>query len=201
MFQQALTPHESGIRLLAGPELFTGLRNIDPNACQRILTLAQASHPVVVVNSEDAVHAEQVKALACSEKIVLTLRLDLVSLHRAKQHLEFMTRNRVATADIHIVAMGTGHSGELPLKTVKNVLNVSTIHNVPDDSCATTMSINVGNPLVLESPKSKTSRAIAGLADVFLNGSAGAGRGAGGRQSALTKAAALLALNTLSYVK
>jgi pilus assembly protein CpaE len=113
------------------------------------------------VNSEDILHAEQIRALAGSDEIVLTMRLDVVSLHRAKQHLEYLKRNQVSEDHVHVVAIGTGHTGELPVTPVKKILGVSEIHCVPDDPIASIASVNVGNPLVLESPKSKCAQAIA----------------------------------------
>ena len=199
MFQQALTQHESGIRLLAGPPLFSDLRGIDPQACQRLLSLAQASHPFVVVSSEDIVHAEQIKALAVSNQIVLAMRPEIVSLHRAAQYVEFMTRNHVAPANLHVLAIGTGYAGEIPLKTIRDVLGIPSVHAVPDDPTAMNMSINVGNPLVLESPKSRTSRAIAQFVETLTDGP---GARATDRPPTLfARAATVLALNTLAWAK
>lgn len=164
MFQQALTPHESGVQLLAGPPLFSNFAQMQSHVCQHILGLARSTFPFVVVNSEDILHAEQIRALAGSDEIVLTMRLDVVSLHRAKQHLEYLKRNQVPVDHVHIVAIGTGHTGELPVTPVKKILGVSDIHCVPDDPVASIASVNVGNPLVLESPKSKCAQAITNIA-------------------------------------
>ena len=93
-------------------------------------------YPFVIVNSEDILHAEQVRALASSEDIVLTMRLDLVSLYRAQQHLAYLRRNQVFPEHIHVVAMGTGYSGELPVNSVKKVLGIKELHSIPDDPVA-----------------------------------------------------------------
>jgi pilus assembly protein CpaE len=201
MFQQALTRHDSGIRLLAGPELFADLHHIEPHVCQDILAAAQSSHPFVIVNSEDIQHTEQILALASSDIVVLTMRMDLVSLHRAQRHIDFLKRNRVSPEHLHIVAMGTGRSGDLPVASVKKVLRVPTIHCIPDDAEAITVSINVGNPLVLEAPKSKASQAINDLV-LCLAGWKQTGHAAEKRgRIASAKAAALVAINAISFCK
>ena len=61
MFEQAMTNHESGIRLLAGPPLFCDSGNVQTHVCQHILGLAQSVYPFVIVNTEDILHAEQVR--------------------------------------------------------------------------------------------------------------------------------------------
>lgn len=198
MLQQALTLHSSGIRLLAGPPMFSDLRGFGTGICQRILTLAQYSHPFVIVNCEDIAHSEQVQSLASSDEILLAIRMDLVSLHRAKQYLDFLTRNRVPATRIHVVAMGAGQSGELPTNAVKNVLGVSVLYRIPDDQAAVTVSINVGNPLVLESPKSPLSKTIV----EFVESWAGFDKNkdsSNPRRTWFGKAAAALAVNAMSY--
>jgi pilus assembly protein CpaE len=201
MFQQALTPHESGIRLLAGPKSFGDLKNVRAQTCQQIISLAQRSHPLVVINSEDVQHAEQVRALAGSDEIILTMRMDVVSLHRAQQHIDFMTRNRVSHEHIHAVALGVGYAGELPLAAVKKVLQLSSIHCIPDDPVAAIMSINVGNPLVLESPNSKAARALVTFAEALCGFEDDAQAPPDRRSMSAVKAAAIVALNTLPFYK
>jgi pilus assembly protein CpaE len=199
MFQQALTSHESGIRLLAGPPLFSDFGNMQTHVCQHILGLAQASHSYVIVNSEDILHAEQVRALASSDDIVLTMRLDLVSLYRAQQHLAYLRRNHVLSEHIHLVAMGTGHAGELPVHSVKKVLGVSQLDCIPDDPVATMMSINIGNPLVLEAPTAKISQAIVKFASSLSELPAAADEESQRKTSAGLRAAAVLTLNALPF--
>jgi pilus assembly protein CpaE len=198
MLQQALTSHASGIRLLAGPPMFSDLRGIESGACQRILTMAQYAHPYVVVNCEDVAHTEQIQSVAGSDYIILAIRMDLLSLHRAKQHIEFLVRNRVPASRIQVVAMACGRSGELPASAIKSVLGVSSLHRIPDDEAAITMSINVGNPFVLESPKAAISRGVFDLVDL-LTGDDKSITGSKAAKSLLGKAAAALALHTISY--
>jgi Flp pilus assembly CpaE family ATPase len=201
MFQQALTEHESGIRLLAGPPLFSNLASIQPHVCSHILGLAQSSMPFVVVNSEDVQHAEQVRSLAGSDHVVLTMRMDLVSLYRAQQHLAYLRRNHVPPEHVQLVAMSTGNSGELPIASVKKVLNAADVRCLPDDLVATTMSINVGNPLVLEAPKSKLAQAIENFATSLLGLTDKPDQSSVRSAPSGLRAAAVLTLNVLPFCK
>jgi pilus assembly protein CpaE len=198
MLQQAMTLHGSGVRLLAAPPMFSDLRGFGSGICQRILALTQHFHQFVLVNCEDIAHAEQIQSIAASDDILLAMRMDLVSLHRAKQHMDFMVRNRVPAARIHVVAMGTGHCGELPANAVKNLLGVRTIHLIPDDQAAVNVSINVGNPFVLESPKLAISKALVALVDK-ITGFDKEKPAPTLQRTWLGKAAAALAIHTASY--
>ena len=201
VYEQALTPHESGIHLLAGPELFADLRMIRPQVCQQIVDIARRSHGFVVINTEDVQHAEQVRALGSSDDVVLAIRLDVVSLHRAKQHLEFMARNRVPRERIHFVALGSGHAGELPIAAVKKVLQCAKVHVVPDDPVVELRSVNIGNPAVLESPHTKIAQALSSIADLFLPKSLSPVVRPRHDRIVSLKLAATAALNTLSCLR
>jgi MinD-like ATPase involved in chromosome partitioning or flagellar assembly len=128
------------------------------------------------------------------------MRPDLLSLHRAKLHTEFMLSNDISRERLQIVVMGTGVAGELPISAIRKVLNNTAIHTIPDDPTSITLSINVGNPVVLESPKSPAAREIKKLAAVLTGQTAGTTTALGAATVA-SRAAALLALNTLSLCK
>lgn len=191
MFRQAIATHESGIQLLAGPAAFSDLRNIRFQPCQQIIETAQRCWPIVIVNSEDIQHSEQVRALAVSHQIVLTMRLDIASLHRTQNHIEFLGRNHVSRDHLHVVAMGTGYAGELPPAEVKRFLKVQHLHCIPDDPVAAVMSVNVGNPLVLEAPASKASIAIRQFAESLLGRNSAAVPDPRRQPAAFLKAAAV----------
>lgn len=194
MFRQALSTHESGIELLAGPTSFSDIRNISVHACQHIIGLAQRCWPVTIVNAEDILHAEQIRALAASDEVLLTMRLDMACLHRVQRHVEFLIRCQVPREHLHVVAMRTGHDGELPVPAVRKVLKLPNVHKIPDDPRSILMSVNLGNPIVRELPKAKPSLAIRSLAESLLplaHSQSGTGQA---RPSIPVKAAALLAL-------
>ena len=168
MLRQVVTPHKSGIQLLAGPTSLADLASIRPQACHELISLAQHAWPIVVINVEDVQHVEQIRALSISDDIILTLRLDIVSLHRAQRHIELLTENHVSRERVHIIAMGAGHAGELPVAAVKKVLQVTDVRCIPDDPVAMIRSVNVGNPLVLEQPNSNAAIALRQFAESLI---------------------------------
>jgi Flp pilus assembly CpaE family ATPase len=118
---------------------------------------------VSFLNAEDAHHAEQAHALASSDHVILTTRLDMVSLRRTQRYLTFLRSHGVPTELVHIVAMGAGRSAEISPKEVLGALSVREIHCIPADDVAQLVSVNVGRPMVLEMPQSKASHALVQL--------------------------------------
>jgi len=200
MFRQALTKHETGIELLAGPELFSDLSGIAPVVCNSIIDLSRSCFSHVVVATEDIQHSEQIYSLVNSDEVILTMRSDVMSLHRAKRHLDFIAGLEIPAARMHVVVFGTGGSGELRLPAIKKVFSSVAVHFVPADPNEIAISINVGNPIVAELPRSKTSQAIVELTTA-LTGCGGQPTTTRNNYLAVTKTAAALALSTLQFGK
>lgn len=197
MFRQALSVHENGVELLPGPPYFSDLSNVRFQSCQQLIRMAQHCWPVTVINAEDVQHAEQIRALGESDEIILTMRLDVASLHRTQKHVVFLLQNHVPVEHIHIFAMGTGHAGELSVAAAKKVLQTRHVYSVPDDPVAAVMSINIGSPLVTESPTSKAAIALKTAVDQIMGYAEPASRTSGLPAVSAVKAASLLAINSL----
>lgn len=197
MFQQALASHHSGMQLSASPPSWSDESLLSPTNYEEVLQLALSTHPIVVASSEDITHLAQLMTFANSDRIVLAMRLDLLSLHRAQHHIQFLRQRNVALEKVEVVAMGSGNAGDLPVSAVTKTLGVSRIHLVPDDTLSTTISINLGNPLVLESPNSPASIGIKRLASVLLGTANNDPTADRGGRLATARAAAAGAVNAL----
>lgn len=168
MLRQVLVEHASGISLLPGPDLFADLAGIQMPLCRDVVALARSCWPIVTVNTESVYQARQVGVLGMSDVVVLAIRLDIASVHRAKQAITMLLESNVPRASIHIVAVGAGIAGELPANSVKKILQVDNFHCVPEDQEAVVKSTNIGNPLVFEQPNCKTAKAFRACAESLL---------------------------------
>ncbi|WP_047814751.1 AAA family ATPase [Rhodopirellula islandica] len=160
MVEQAMACHPSGIKLLASPPICSRMSELKSEWCETILNMVSAGHTCSVVHLDDPIQAEDLGVLESFDAIVLATRLDIVSLLRTKEYLRFLKSKQKSDASIHVIAMGTGHAGELPVKSVEKLLKLNAIHTIPDDPVAVTMSLNMGNPIVLESSSSPIAKAI-----------------------------------------
>jgi Flp pilus assembly CpaE family ATPase len=173
MYEQAITAHASGVRLMAGPRLFASF-HAGAQALERIISLARTGGGCVVLNVPDVELADALRVLTESTRIVLTTRLDLVSLMRAKETLAWMTERGAARTAILVVPMGVGRRGEAPAKDVQRVLGEFALACVPDDPFAQMVSINMGEPMILGAPRSEASQAIERIASALFNGDSAA---------------------------
>jgi pilus assembly protein CpaE len=168
MFDQSLVKHECGIHLLASPELFSDYRQISPQVIQQVVQFARATFPNVVVELEDMEHAEQVRTLAASDRIVIPLRLDFVALCRTKHCIDHLQRANVPRERIVLVACRVGQSNELPVDRFAEALGLPIDHRIPHEPAPVNAAVNLGLPLVVASPKAKSSLAIVRLAESLI---------------------------------
>jgi pilus assembly protein CpaE len=99
-------------------------------------------------------------------------RLDLVSLINTRRMLTELQNWEIDENRVLLVANRCGQPGEIPPSKVKSILGRSQAMCIPEDQLTANLSINCGNPAVLESPKAPLSRAIAQLVDRLLPASA-----------------------------
>jgi Flp pilus assembly CpaE family ATPase len=168
MFEKSLVPHESGIHLLASPKPFSDYRQIRSELIPRIVQLSRTSYATVIVDMEDCEHPDQVRTLAASERIIVPIRPDFISLVRTKEFLRYLATAKVNAEHITLVANRTGRRREISLEHMEEALRSRICHHIPEDEAAFNESINLGVPLVTACPSSKAAASITRLADFLL---------------------------------
>ena len=162
--EQSFVHHACGIRLLASPPLLEHVGIIEPDAVGRLLEMAAKLMPYVVVDLEDIFHREQMVAIVAADVLLMIVRLDFVSLVRARKCLLFLEREGVDLTKIQIVANRTGHSGEVPPGKAAAALSRPIPHVIPDNPKFVAAAHNLGEPLVLHAPSSNVAKAMRNLA-------------------------------------
>jgi pilus assembly protein CpaE len=135
---------------------------------QKVVQLSRSIYPTVVVDLEDCEHFDQVRTLASSDRIVVVIRPDFVSLVRTKKLLSYLLSAQVAREHIALVASRVGQAKEIPIAQVEEALGMRVTHRLPDDPGAVNEAINLGVPLVVGCPKSKVAAEVTRLADWLL---------------------------------
>jgi pilus assembly protein CpaE len=172
MFEHSLVRHDSGVQLLASPEPFNDYRQIRPELIQKIVQLARATFPTVIADLEDCEHHDQARTLAISDRIVVPMRPDFVSLVRTKKLIHHLLSSGVTRDHVKLVVNRVGRPKELPIGQIEKTLEMPISFQIPDDPVAVNEAINLGMPLVVNSPHSKTASIIVRLAESLLNNSA-----------------------------
>ena len=168
MLDKAGVAHSSGVRLLAAPMHFEDIRLMTPRGVQRVLGLARASFPFVVIDQEDCFHEEQVTALRQADTVLLVARLDYTSLRSARRILDHLGQMSIPRERVRVVVNRHGQAKELPKQEVEESLRIKLTHFIPEDPGPVNGANNTGVPVVLKAPSSKAARSIVRLGKSLL---------------------------------
>lgn len=169
MFEQFFVRHASGVHLLAAPTDFADVDVVDGKAVRRTLAMARVKFPYVVVDLDNAFHAEQVEALWQSDVILLVLRPDYTSLRNVQRAMANFTKLGLAMDRVQVVMNGIGQPRQLSARQAEEALGIKPLYFIPSDPARVNRAINRGIPVVLQRPYAKISRSIKNLA-MSVNG-------------------------------
>ncbi len=168
MFEQSLLRHACGVCLTAAPH---SLHEVTPEAVTRVLQVALASFHYMIVDLEDIVHREQIWVVEQSALVLVVLRLDIVSLSHAQRTMERLEHLGIMRERIYLVANRHGQPKELSIGSAERAIGLKIDYFVPDNPAELNASVNVGQPVLLEHPKSKVSKALTTLASGLTSSS------------------------------
>jgi len=160
-----LTPHESGVQLLAAPPSLADVQPITSDMAEQIVRLFRATFPFVVADLEDFFHAEQLQLLRSSSVVCFVLRLDFTALRNTRRTLEYLEREGLDLARVQIIVNQYGRPKEIAVGQAEKVLDRKLSLFVPFDQRMAVSSLNRGVPVSWECPKSKIGAAVAKIAE------------------------------------
>lgn len=162
-----LESHGSGLKLIAGPS-FLGDNNLLPSEAVKALVanLAQL-HEFVVLDVEDAFHQEQYAALECSDLVIVVTRLDFPCLLRTKRLIEYFESRGLT--NLCVIANNYFKGTSIPETKFESAIKRRLSAVIPHEPSSVLNSINMGEPAVVEFPRSKFSQAIAKLTEAVLS--------------------------------
>jgi pilus assembly protein CpaE len=165
MFEQCFAAHKSGVHLLAAPREYRDVAAVTPRPIRKLLSMARASFPFVVLDLDRAHREVHAQALYQAAIVLLVVRLDFVSLRQAARELTYIDELGIPRERVRLVANRYRQPRELPIADVERALGMKVTHFVPDDPKSVNRANNKGVPVVLEKPWSRSSRSLWGLAE------------------------------------
>ena len=164
MLEECLLRHESGVHLLASPEPFADIHHRDVSCLKRIIQTAGQKFSFVLYEIEGSLCHESPDLLKLGDRILIPLRMDFVSVYRAKRYLDFLRLAEVAEDGPLLVASRAGRPRDLLVQKVEEVLGQKVEHQIPEDAELANMSVNIGMPVTISHPQSALSQRIFQLA-------------------------------------
>lgn len=157
VFERSLTRHASGVSLLAAPRMQEEPAPITAQCVREILDWACMLFPRVVVDMGHAFQEVKLEALKAADFILLVFRLDFTSIRNVKRTVDHLEANGIARERVMLVVNRYGQAKELSAPEAEGSLKMKIAYYLADDSRTANEANNKGNPMVLDSPRSKLS--------------------------------------------
>lgn len=162
MLKTFMTPHPSGLHVLAAPLNPAVGDEIDPPDLGHILDLAAATYEYVVIDLPTYVDERVERALRASTYILLVTSLEVAAIRVAKRHLETMKHWEFAQDKIKLVVNVANSANSIGSQDIEDVLGFPVFWKIPYDPHVG-MACQVGQSLVDLHPHAKATQSISAL--------------------------------------
>jgi pilus assembly protein CpaE len=180
--QGYLTPHRTGVSLLAAPLEPSLAEQVGADAVATILDLLPSMFPLTIVDGPPMFTDQMLAALDRSDEIVLVGSMDVPSIKNLKLAINTMVQLGHPREKLRIVLNRADSKVGLRASEVEKSLGVPIDVEIPS-SRDVPLSINQGTPLAASRPRSPVAQAIGQLAAaVAPEITAGGRRGSGKRR-------------------
>jgi pilus assembly protein CpaE len=168
LFSQILTPHPSGVQLLAAPYNFSEIEKITTKGLRRALAIGKRKFRYVLVDlgmAETPLHEE---ALSQCEKLLVVIRLDYPSIRNARSFIGRIESLGFDRSKIKLVVNRYGQRYQVKPDQAREALGLPIEALLPDDVSRVNYSTSIGSPVVVSKPWSKLARRLSGLANSLV---------------------------------
>jgi pilus assembly protein CpaE len=169
VFEQLLTPHPSGVQLLAAPGDFEAQSTITAKGFRRALALGRWRYPYIVMDLGCLHYQIQQEAAVQSDIVAVVLRLDFPSIRNARRLAERLAVLGVDPSRIRYVVNRYGEARQMAPSHAQEALGAKLHAFLPDEPATVNMAINAGQPVVTCKPRSRLSKRLLELS-TSLNG-------------------------------
>lgn len=165
--QELMTPHESGLMVLAAPSAPDARERVSGVLIARLLQTLKEHYDFVVLDTAPAFDEQTLTALDETDECIIVATLDVPTLKNVKVALETLDVLGVAEGRRHLLLNRADDQVGIGADKVSGILGMDVSVQV-----ATSLDIakatNAGRPLMLSSPSHPSSKAIRSLADRLM---------------------------------
>jgi pilus assembly protein CpaE len=162
LLRTLLTPHRSGVELLAAVEHAADGELLDAPTVERAVVLLRAEFEWVVLDLGRGWSEGTVRALDAADHVVLVTSADVPALVAARRQLELLGRLGVLAERIHVVENRHGRAEAIPERDLRRFLPRPVEAQLPEDAVVASCA-NEGRLLAEAAPHGHAHRAIVEL--------------------------------------
>lgn len=163
LLNSILTPHPSGLKVLAAPFEPAFADDITSAAMVQIVGHLKDMFDYVVVDTASILDELLLSLLEVSDRVLMVVEMDLPSIKNAKLALETLRLLKYPTSKVDLVLNRSNAKARLDEKEIETALKAEIKARVPSDAIVA-KSVNEGRTVVEAYPRSKLTK---GFLEVF----------------------------------
>jgi pilus assembly protein CpaE len=162
-----LSKHSSGVYLLTvatSPELSD---EITYDHMVELLGMLGTMFDYIIVDIGRHLDDRTVEVLELSDGIIMLASLDIPTIRNVNRYLDIFDRLELSREKIHVVINRFQKKTRISLKDLEEAVGMDTFWAIPNDYMPMSLGIDSGNPVVIDSPRSKVANSFKDLAEHF----------------------------------
>ncbi|MGB2984714.1 MAG: hypothetical protein WBE26_02430 [Phycisphaerae bacterium] len=164
--KRALTKHDSGVQVLSRPAHLAEADTITAAACLGVFSNLIQLNEYVIADGPTRFDIGGKSVLALSDVTLLVVQQMVPCVRNAMRMLQSMRENGYNPERARLICNRVGRgAGQLSVDDVTETLGLNAFASIPDDWEAVSGAINLGEPLLTHSPKSKVRLALQEIAE------------------------------------
>jgi pilus assembly protein CpaE len=182
LLERLLTKSEDHLSVLTAPATLESSYDLEENAFERMLDIAQSNVPFVVLDIPHIWTSWTKKTLLAADEVVIVATPDLVSLRNAKNLVEQLSQARPNDAPPKVVLNQVGMPKRLEIKPDKftAALQIEPVACIPFDPSSFSAAANNGKMIADVAARSTASKSFTKIAQaISRRGSAASSRNTG----------------------
>lgn len=165
IIERALVKHQSGAYVLSRPASFAQADTLTAASCVGLLTSLLQFHEYVVADGPGRADLHARSILDISDVSLLVTQLLVPHIRNSLRMIEQMREAGFNTTRLRLLCNRVGgDAGNLSVEDVAGTLSIPVFAEIPDEWSTVSAAVNLGEPLLQHSPKSKTRLAIQEIA-------------------------------------
>jgi Flp pilus assembly CpaE family ATPase len=158
------TPHPSGLDVLAAPLRPEEAELVTEEKLARVLVVARRCYDLVVVDTSPFFYGPMLQTLDLTDDLLLVCTPDVPTLKNVRLSMHTLELLSFSAERIRVVLNRAKTDVGLTRREVETALELKVAYELPSDG-GVPLSVNRGEPIVLDDPKSAFARAIVRLAE------------------------------------
>jgi pilus assembly protein CpaE len=157
-----LARHESGVYLLSTPEHPVDVEKITPGLLLEIISLLRGMFDFIVVDAGHGFDGRVLEVVTLADLILVMAVLDVPTVRNAKRCISLFHELGYTGEKVKLV-VNRYQKSKVTLSDIEEATDTKVYWQIPNDYKTLIASIDAGVPAVIQSPRSKMSRAIEDL--------------------------------------